>query len=131
MMEPKRVLFVCIENSCRSQMAEVFALMHGNGEIEAYSAGSSPSGQVHPKAIQSMRELGYDLSQHQSKSISEIPKVEYDLVVSMGCGDECPFVPAQRREEWEIPDPKSMPIEEFHDVRDRIETEVKKLMVSL
>jgi arsenate reductase (thioredoxin) len=105
--------------------------MHGKGEIEAYSAGSSPSGQIHPKAIRSMSELGYDLSQHQSKSISEIPKLEYDLVVSMGCGDECPFVPAKNREEWEIPDPKDMPLDEFHEVRDRIEAEVKKLMVSV
>src|SRR5438034_9948156 len=88
----KRVLFVCVENACRSQIAEAFARMHGAGAVEPYSAGSKPSGQVNPKAIASMRELGYDLSRHASKSLSPIPAVEYDLAVTMGCGDACPNV---------------------------------------
>ena len=95
----KRILFVCVENSCRSQMAEAFARMHGAGTIEPYSAGSKPSGQVNPKAVESMRELGYDLSKHGSKSLSDIPAVEYDVAVTMGCGDACPTVRAQQREE--------------------------------
>src|SRR5438128_489523 len=117
----KRVLFVCVENSNRSQIAEAFARIHGAERVEAYSAGSRPSGQVNSKAIESMREVGYDLSQQRSKSLSEIPDVEYDVVVTMGCCDECPYVRARQREEWNIPDPKNMPPDEFRKVRDLIE----------
>jgi protein-tyrosine-phosphatase len=125
---PKKILFVCVENSARSQMAEAFARMHGKGKIEAYSAGSRPSGQVHPEAIASMRERGYDLTQHTSKSLSEIPKTEYAAIVTMGCGDACPAVEAKRREEWNIPDPKAMPAPEFRAVRDLIDKKVKTLI---
>jgi arsenate reductase (thioredoxin) len=124
----KRVLFICVENANRSQMAEAFARMHGQGQIEAYSAGSHPSGQVNPKAVAAMRELGYDLTRHRSKSLSEVPNIEYDLAVTMGCGDECPLVRAKRREDWEIPDPKTMSPEEFREVRDLIELKVKELL---
>src|SRR4051812_36631434 len=117
---PKRVLFVCVENSNRSQMAEAFARIHGGDKVEAYSAGSRPSGQVNPKAVEAMRELGYDLSQHGSKSLDEIPDVQYDFVATMGCGDECPFIRAKRREDWNIPDPKNMSPDEFRNVRDLI-----------
>lgn len=106
MTNPKRILFVCVENSNRSQMAEAFARMHGAGRIEAYSAGSRPSGKVNPKAIEAMSELGYDLSQHSSKSLDDIPDVDYDFVATMGCGDECPLIKAKRREDWNVPDPK-------------------------
>src|SRR5207245_8844179 len=102
------LLFVCVENSCRSQIAEAFARMHGAGAVEPYSAGSKPSGQVNPKAIASMRELGYDLSRHASKSLSHIPAVEYDLAVTMGCGDACPTVRAKQRDEWKSAAPKPM-----------------------
>jgi protein-tyrosine-phosphatase len=131
MDNPKRVLFVCVENSNRSQMAEAFARMHGAGKVEAYSAGSRPSGKVNPKAIESMRELGYDLSQHQSKSLSDIPDLQYDFVATMGCGDECPFVRANNREDWNIPDPKELPPDEFRAVRNLIETKVKTMLESL
>ena len=127
----KRVLFVCVENSNRSQMAEAFAHRHGQGRVEAYSAGSRPSGQINPKAIAAMREIGYDLSQHTSKSLSEIPDVEYDYVATMGCGDECPYVRAKRREDWEIQDPKNLSTEEFRAVREEIESKVKELLRSL
>ena len=127
----KRVLFVCVENSCRSQIAEAFARMHGAGAIEPHSAGSKPSGQVNPKAIESMRELGYDLSRHDSKSLSDIPAFEYDVAVTMGCGDACPNVRAKQREEWAIPDPKAMSSEEFRKVRNRIEDKVKALLANL
>jgi arsenate reductase len=123
--QPKRFLFVCVENSNRSQMAEAFARLHGGDTVEAYSAGSRPSGQVNPKAIQAMSELGYDLSKHTSKSLSDIPDVEYDLVATMGCGDECPFVRAKGHEDWEIPDPKDLDPDEFRRVRDLIEEKVK------
>src|SRR5207249_9230097 len=127
----KRVLFVCVENSCRSQIAEAFARMHGAGAIEPYSAGSKPSGQVNPKAIESMREVGYDLSRHSSKSLSDIPAIEYDVAVTMGCGDACPNVRAKQREEWNIPDPKALPADAFRKVRDLIEQKVKTLLAKL
>jgi protein-tyrosine-phosphatase len=130
--QPKRrVLFVCIENSNRSQMAEAFARIHGQHQIEAYSAGSRPSGQVNPKAIEAMREKGYDLTRHLSKSLEEIPAHQYDAVVSMGCGDACPMVPAKRREEWSIPDPKHLSPADFRAVRDLIERKVVELLEGL
>ena len=127
----KRLLFVCVENSNRSQMAEAFARLHGGEDLEAYSAGSRPSGKINPKAIESMRELGYDLATHSSKSLDEIPDVEYDFVATMGCGDECPFVRAEQREDWNIPDPKELPPEEFRQVRDLIEARVKAVLARL
>jgi len=124
----KKVLFVCIENSNRSQMAEAFAKIHGKGIVEAYSSGSRPSGKVNPKAIEAMKELGYDLTTHVSKSLHEIPDVEYDFVATMGCGDECPFVRAKLREDWQIPDPKHLEPDEFRKVRDLIEQKVKEML---
>ena len=124
----KRILFVCVENSNRSQMAEAFARIHGGESVEAYSAGSRPSGRINPKAIAAMREIGYDLSRHESKSLSVIPDVEYDFVATMGCGDECPYVRAREREDWDIPDPKDMPPEDFRKARDLIETKVKAVI---
>ena len=94
----KRVLFVCVENSNRSQMAEAFAHLYGGDGVEALSAGSKPSGQINPKAVRFMAELGYDLLSHASKSLDEITG-EFDAVITMGCGDNCPWVPAKRREE--------------------------------
>jgi protein-tyrosine-phosphatase len=131
MTTPKRILFVCVENSNRSQIAEAFARMHGAGQVEAYSAGSRPSGTVNPKAVDAMKELGYDLSQHSSKSLDEIPDVEYDFVATMGCGDECPLIKAKRHEDWNIPDPKDMPTGEFRTIRDLIERKVKTLISQL
>jgi protein-tyrosine-phosphatase len=127
----KRVLFVCVENSCRSQLAEAFAHLHGGAAIAAYSAGSRPSGQVNPKAIAAMQELDYDLSTHRSKSLAEIPEVEYDYAITMGCGDECPLVRARHREDWDIPDPKHMEPDEFRQVRELIEAKVKALLANL
>jgi protein-tyrosine-phosphatase len=127
----RRVLFVCVENSNRSQIAEAFARIHGVGHVETYSAGSRPSGVVNPKAVAAMREIGYDLTSHQSKSLSEIPDVEYDAAVTMGCGDECPLVRTRLREDWQIPDPKNLPPEQFREVRDLIERKVKELLARL
>lgn len=127
----KKVLFVCVENSCRSQIAEAFAKIHGKDKIEAYSSGSKPSGIVNPKAILSMKEVGYDLSIHHSKSLQEIPQVEYEYAITMGCGDECPLVKAKYRDDWQIPDPKYMEPEEFNKVRNIIEEKVKNLILNL
>jgi len=127
----KRILFVCVENSCRSQMAEAFARMHAPSDVEAHSAGSRPSGVVNEKAVASMAEVGYDLAAHRSVSLDEIPKGPYAAVVTMGCGDACPHVPAELREDWEIPDPKHMDPTEFRAVRDQIATKVRALLTHL
>lgn len=124
----KRLLFVCIENSCRSQMAEAFAHIHNTGNLEIYSAGSKPSGKVNPLAIESMLEIGYDLTKHDSKSLNDIPDVTYDIVITMGCGETCPFVAAKQREDWGIPDPKNYSFEQFREIRNLIENKVKNLL---
>ena len=105
--------------------------MLGKDSIEAYSAGSSPSGKVNPKAIASMKELGYDLSAHHSKSLEEVKQfAPFDVVVTMGCGDACPWMPAKKFVDWDIPDPKVMNEEEFRKVRDDIGKRVQNLINS-
>ena len=126
----KRVLFVCVENSNRSQMAEAIAHIHGGDRVEALSAGSAPSGQINPKAIRFMSELGYDLATHDSKSLDQI-EGEFDAVITMGCGDNCPWVPTKRREDWGLPDPKHMDDDGYRAVRDDIATRVRKLLAEL
>jgi protein-tyrosine-phosphatase len=126
----KRVLFVCVENSNRSQMAEAFARLHGGDTVEALSAGSAPSGRINPKAIRFMGELGYDLSGHASKSLQEIDG-EFDAVITMGCGDKCPWVPARIREDWALPDPRDMDDDGYRAVRDEISARVKTLLAAL
>ena len=112
-------------------MAEAFARLHGASHVEAWSAGSRPSGRVHPGAIEAMRELGVDLARHASKSLGDLPPGDFDAVVTMGCGDACPLVPARLRLEWQIPDPRDLPPAEFRAVRDRIEREVRALLEEL
>ena len=127
----KKVIFVCVENSNRSQMAEAFARIHGAGKVEAYSAGSRPSGRINPKAVEAMREVGYDLTTHSSKGLDEFNGQEFDAAVTMGCGDECPLVVARRRLEWQIPDPRDLAPDEFRGVRNLIEAKVKELIETL
>jgi protein-tyrosine-phosphatase len=127
----KRLLFVCVENSNRSQMAEAFARMHGAGRVEAASAGSKPSGRVNPKAVEAMRELGYDLATNVSKGLEEFNGRHVDVAVTMGCGDECPLVRAGQRVDWQIPDPRDMTPEQFRGVRDLIERKVVELLATL
>lgn len=127
----KNVLFVCVENANRSQMAEAFARIHGGPDVRAYSAGSRPSGRINPKAVHFMSELGYDLAAHTSKSLDDIAGITFDAVVTMGCGDTCPWVPAKRREDWALPDPKHMDDEGYRAVRDDIANRVKALLQSI
>ena len=128
----KKILFVCIENSNRSQMSQAFAIMHGGDNIEAYSAGSKPSGIVNPKAIAAMKELGYNLSKHDSKSVEEVKQyAPFDAVLTMGCGDACPWMPAKKFIDWQIPDPKHMEPKAFNEVRDLIEQKVKEILAEL
>jgi len=133
MSAPLRLLFVCVENSCRSQMAEAFARTLGGARVEAYSAGSRPSGAVNPRAIASMRDAGLDLSTHASKSLQDVAgpgAPAFDVIVTMGCGDACPWVPAARREDWSIPDPKALEPAQFARVRDQIEEHVRALLAT-
>jgi protein-tyrosine-phosphatase len=123
----KRVLFVCTENANRSQMAEAFVRMHGGAAVEACSAGSAPSGRINPRAVEFMAEVGYDLSTHASKSLGEITGV-FDAVITMGCGDHCPWVPARRREDWNLPDPKHLDAAGYRRVRDGIYARVRTLL---
>mgnify|MGYP001557746851 CR=1 FL=1 len=129
--EIKRLLFVCVENSNRSQMAEAFARIHGGDAVVAYSAGSRPSGVVNPKAVASMRELDYDLSAHGSKSLDEIPDVEYDFVATMGCGDACPIYPGKKYLDWELEDPANKPIDQVRPIREEIDRRVRALLEEL
>lgn len=128
---PKRVIFVCVENSCRSQMAEAFARMHGGDSVQAFSAGSRPSGRVNAKAIETMKEVGYNLATHQSKSLEDFAGETFDVAVTMGCGDACPLLDASHRVDWNIPDPKDMPPDRFRQIREQIEMLVKELLSSL
>ena len=122
-----RLLFVCVENANRSQMAEAFARLHGGERVEALSAGSRPSGTINPKAVRFMAELGYDLSQHASTALDTVDG-EFDAVITMGCGDRCPFLPARIREDWALPDPKHMDDEGYRAVRDEIGRRVRDLL---
>jgi arsenate reductase (thioredoxin) len=131
-MEKKKLLFVCVENANRSQMSQAFATMLGGENVEAYSAGSRPSGIVNPKAIAAMNELGYDLSTHDSKSLDEVKAfAPFDAVVTMGCGDACPWMPAKQFIDWQIPDPKHMEPAEFNQVRDFIKGKVGDLLATI
>ena len=112
-------------------MAEAFARIHGEGRIEASSAGSRPSGRINPTAIEAMKELDYDLTSHRSTGLQEISDETFDAVVTMGCGDACPSVAAGLREEWNIPDPKNLPPDRFREIRDQIERHVKDLLTRL
>ena len=129
---PKKILFVCVENSNRSQMSQAFAKMIGGATIKAYSAGSQPSGRINQKAIVAMKELGYDLKTHRSKSLDQVKEFSpFDAVVTMGCGDACPWMPAKQFIDWDIPDPKDMNEEDFRTVRDFIKDKVTDLVNSL
>jgi len=112
-------------------MAEAFARMVGD-DVQVYSAGSQPSGKINMKAVAAMKEIGYDLTKHHSKSLNEIKQfAPFDVVVTMGCGDACPWMPAKKFIDWEIPDPKEMDEGNFRRVRDLIKDKVSELLDSL
>jgi len=112
-------------------MAEAFARMHGAGLVEPASAGSRPSGRIHPGAIAAMQARGYDLRSHASKSLDQAGAGPWDVVVGMGCGDACPALPARLRLEWEVEDPRHLPPADFNRVRDEIERLVVGLLQRL
>ena len=128
MKAKKRIVFICVENARRSQMAQGFAEALGKGELEVYSAGSSPSSQIDPLVIEVMKEKGIDLGTKRPKSLDDLPKVEMDYLVTMGCDETCPAILAKKIIEWDIPDPKGKPIDIFRKVRDLIEDKVRTLL---
>lgn len=109
-------------------MAEAFARFYGKGKIEANSAGSKPSGKVDEVAISVMKERGIDISRQKSKGFDNLPKEKFDIVTSMGCGEQCPFIPAKMRLEWDIPDPKGKSIDFFRKIRDEVESKIISLL---
>lgn len=124
----KRILFVCVENSCRSQMAEGFAKYFSKGNLEVFSAGSKPKGEINPLAVEVMKEIGIDISGQISKGFSDLPVRNFDYVITLGCKDICPFFPADRHIEWQIDDPQGKDINFFRKVRDQIKDKVKLLI---
>ena len=122
-VEIKRVLFVCVENSCRSQLAEAISNHLFSNHLKAFSAGSRPSERVNPKAITSLKGIGIE-HKGKSKSVDEIKGSDFDFVVGMGCGDECPNIPGSKRIEWNIPDPKEFDSEKFDEIRDLIKEKI-------
>jgi len=126
-MKKKRIVFICVENARRSQMAEGFANAFGQGRLEVYSAGSSPSSQIDPLVIEVMKEKGIDLSGKRPKGLNDLPPVEMDYLITMGCEETCPAVLAKKIIEWQIPDPIGKPIDFFREVRNTIENKVRAL----
>jgi arsenate reductase len=124
----RKILFVCIENARRSQMAQGFAKAFGQGKVEVYSAGSHPSSQIDPLVIEVMKEKGIDLSDRRPKGLNDLPSIEMDYLVTMGCEETCPAVLAKKIIEWEIPDPKGKPIEFYREIRDIIKDKVKTFL---
>lgn len=124
----KRILFVCVENSCRSQIAEAWANSLGKDVVESYSAGSKPSGLVNPMSMAVMIEVGIDISKNRSKGFDDIPVRSFDYAITLGCGDKCPFVSAKDHVEWKIDDPKGKGIEAFRKTRDEIKKKVVELL---
>ncbi|MBS7619181.1 arsenate reductase ArsC [Candidatus Bathyarchaeota archaeon] len=129
----KKVVFVCIENSARSQMAEAFAKHYGDGKVEAVSAGTMPTEKVNPLAVQVMREKGIDISKNKPKAIEYKDIENADIIITMGCGAEgfCPASFLERVLDWKIEDPKGKTVEEVRKIRDEIEMKVKKLLDDL
>jgi protein-tyrosine-phosphatase len=122
------VLFICVENACRSQIAEGFARALGEGRIEAYSAGSRPGAKVDPDAIKIMQEAGIDISGARSKGFSGLGVREFDYVITLGCQDTCPWVPAEKHLSWQIEDPRGKGEEFFRKTRDIIKEKVVSLI---
>ncbi len=122
-----KVAFVCVHNSCRSQMAEGYLRKLGQDVFEVYSAGTEDYPEVKPKAVEAMRLDNVDISQHYPKKLDVLPS-DLDYLITMGCGVECPFVPTKHREDWNLTDPSGGPLEDFIETRDLIKMRVVELI---
>ncbi len=120
----KTVLFVCVENACRSQLAEAISNHFFPDQLKAFSAGSSPAKKVNPKAIRSLNSMGI-VHEGETKSIGQVEGKKYDYIVGMGCGDACPIIPGAQILEWSIPDPKLFELKKFDKVRDTIKEKIE------
>lgn len=125
------VLFVCVHNAGRSQMAAGFLRELGAGAVEVLSAGSMPGDRINPVAVEAMAEIGIDIAGEQPKKLSNDAVEASDVVITMGCGDECPFYPGKRYEDWVLTDPAGQGIEVVREVRDEIRARVEGLLASL
>ena|SRR6478752_2770892 len=126
-----RALFVCLHNAGRSQMSEALFSRAAEGRHEARSAGTTPAERVHPEVVEAMAELGIDLSDRQPHKLSRADAEWADVVVTMGCGDECPYIPGKRYVDWDLPDPKGQPLETVRATREEIERRVRALAEEL
>ena len=126
-MKVKQVLFVCIENACRSQMAEAFFNKYAKGS-RAYSAGSKPAAEIDPATVEVMKENGIDLSGKKPSGFQPHMSKKFDIIVTMGCKGSCPITPKEKTIDWEIENPRGKPIEKYREVRDDIERRVMKLI---
>lgn len=122
-----RVLFVCLHNAGRSQMSRAFFEQIARRTHEARSAGTSPAERVHPEVVDAMREVGIDLSARTPRRLTDELADWADVVVTMGCGDQCPYIPGKRYIDWDLPDPKGMPAADVRRVRDEIRRRVREL----
>ena len=125
------VLFVCVHNAGRSQMAAALLERIAGNRVRVLSAGTQPVDAVHPGVVEAMREAGIDLSAARPRRLEDKTVREADVVITMGCGDECPFYPGKRYEDWDLPDPGGRPVEEVRGIRDEIERRVRDLVSSL
>ena len=126
-----RVLFVCLHNAGRSQMSQALFDHASDGRHEADSAGTTPADRVHPEVVDAMRELGVDLSDRVPRKLDYDAAQRADVVVTMGCGDECPYIPGKRYLDWDLRDPKGLPIEEVRAIRDDIAARIDGLVREL
>lgn len=131
MLDRPSVLFVCVHNAGRSQMAAGFLQSLAEGRIEVRSAGSMPGNQINPVAVEAMKEVGIDIAGEQPKKLTDDAVVASDVVITMGCGDECPYFPGKRYEDWVLDDPAGQGIESVRPIRDEIKTRVEELIASL
>ncbi|HSS31736.1 MAG TPA: arsenate reductase ArsC [Solirubrobacterales bacterium] len=123
-----RALFVCLHNAGRSQMSEALFARAAGGRHEARSAGTTPGAQVHPEVVEVMAEIGINLSGRIPRKLSRADAEWADVVVTMGCGDECPYIPGKRYLDWDLPDPKGQPLEVVRETREEIERRVTALV---
>jgi arsenate reductase (thioredoxin) len=126
-----RALFVCLHNAGRSQMSEALFRRAAQGRHEARSAGTTPGERVHPEVVEVMAELGIDLSERKPRKLSREDAEWADVVVTMGCGDECPYIPGKRYVDWDLTDPKGQPVEAVRETRDEIDRRVGALVAEL
>jgi arsenate reductase len=126
-----KVLFVCLHNAGRSQMSQALFEREAGATHEARSAGTTPGERVHPEVVEAMSELGIDLSDRRPRRLTGELSRWADVIVTMGCGDECPYVPGKRYFDWNLPDPKSRPLEEVRGIRDDIALRVRALVQEL